>query len=354
MEAIRRVQILGAAARLPTATPCIPCSFGLLQKLPLLLFRHLGKRQGVDMSVEDRRQQRKSQNDQRIKEYRQNSPRQRRQEPIELACECGQNTCSTSIHVTPSYYDQARNEPTEFLCAKSHDVPQLEIAHHPFGGKEATETDFVIADTTWLWDKKVDTETLKAQVDALDKENSRHNQELTTTLTRINTSTASGVLILGIFTALRPEQAKSLPILLVVPALALLVALVGISLYIPRSIRRLLRKRFDVFLISMEELAEWERNRYQPSGLPERLRENLAPGATYETFELLEEARKFSPLLPHALLPYQDWLVLEVQRQARLRSAYRDAEESAHRGEGNVLSLLVLLVGYVVVISLVV
>jgi len=48
------------------------------------------------------------------------------EQPVPFICECGRESCTTVIRVSPTDYERVRSEPTHFLCAPGHerDLPQ--------------------------------------------------------------------------------------------------------------------------------------------------------------------------------------------------------------------------------------
>lgn len=45
---------------------------------------------------------------------------------LDLLCECGNPGCSEPLHVSVSDYERVRGEPTDFLVAPGHVIPEIE------------------------------------------------------------------------------------------------------------------------------------------------------------------------------------------------------------------------------------
>jgi hypothetical protein len=46
--------------------------------------------------------------------------------PLEIVCECGDASCTTTIMASPAEYERARSDPRWFLVAHGHEVPDVE------------------------------------------------------------------------------------------------------------------------------------------------------------------------------------------------------------------------------------
>jgi hypothetical protein len=46
--------------------------------------------------------------------------------PVAFVCECGQADCAESLPVLLADYERVRSEPTHFIVAPGHDLPEVE------------------------------------------------------------------------------------------------------------------------------------------------------------------------------------------------------------------------------------
>lgn len=47
-------------------------------------------------------------------------------ESLEVLCECGKRDCAEPLRLTVSDYERVREEPTDFLVARGHVIPEIE------------------------------------------------------------------------------------------------------------------------------------------------------------------------------------------------------------------------------------
>ena len=273
-------------------------------------------------------------------------------EPVELTCECGNPSCSAKIHATPEYLQRLRAHPELFLCARSHELVEIESGFVlELTGKEH-DADFVAARLRNGWDAPVAHDTGKAELEHLEEEWKVDREEINAGLGRLAAALPTGALLLGLFTALRREQVEDLSTILVLLTFVPFAGLVFSSVYVPLRLRRAMRAgRFPGRGNFQRRLEEREARRYKVAVFDrpiEEVFERNRVGLTHESIYRRKAAKEQNPLMGEALLPYEDWVVFRLNQVAWLRYDAANWLDRVWRHEGRAAASLVVLLLYLV------
>lgn len=272
---------------------------------------------------------------------------------LTLQCECGGPGCAESVEVSIRDAVRVRKfaEEGTFIAVRGHDIPELESASD------------ALTDGSWIqvtplpsWDTSVDVHTLEARMKAEEAEANANRHEVEAAYGRLNALVATGVLVLGLFTTLRPNNIESLPLPLVLAPLVPLLGLLWEAVFQAASIRNEVRRAFSPGRhVTRSDLDEWERSRYrlrpQSDDLSAGSEYVRPPGISYESALMYSQAKKYDLFLAEAYLPYGSYLGYETQRQARRRIVTLNAIYAIDSREIRSRGLLALLVFYVILVT---
>jgi hypothetical protein len=275
---------------------------------------------------------------------------------VTIRCECGDPTCDDEIEVALRDVSHVRefaeeHAPGTFIAARGHDIPDLEE-----GSEFLTGDSWVQASPRPLWVTPLDPQTLEARVEAEAAEANANRQEIDAAHGRLNTLVSTGVLVLGLFTTLRPNDVESLPLVWLLLPIVPMLGLVWEAVYQAASVRTAVRKAFTPGRhVTFAELGEWERNRYRLRPTSGEVGANIdylrPPGISYESYSAYRRAEQHDPFSPMSYLPYDDYLAYELRRQSRRRVITLDAVYAITQRENRARGYLALLLIYVVLVT---
>jgi hypothetical protein len=242
------------------------------------------------------------------------------------------------IHVIEALYDN-RHQPGHYLCIEGHEDREIDLATRDTDN----DADYVTAWPRPGWDDPVDERTLAAALGARVADVEQVRGEIRATLTRIGAALTTAVAVTGVFAALsgglRRVQPSFLPLLALVPFVALIFA----SLYGAMTVQR----RSD---ISVYPSGTDPRRSREPPSDPYSLQVDWGrplpvPGLTYDDAYFDAHSYGRGPDR-RALLPYIAWIGYELRLRTTQLIEQRQLKEMARRWEILVVGLLAAQVVY--------